>query len=160
MKPTSNAKKTGWLFAFWQFFIAGIILVLAHFERQITGGKYANTVLEMIGGIFLIMSVLVFLIAVVSFKQFITPNPVPRDEAKLVTNGIYAFIRHPMYLFGILITLGYSLYNSAYFTLILCFLFIIFFVYKIRFEEKHLMEKFPEYTSYRTITKKLIPFIY
>lgn len=167
MKHTNSAIKTGWWFVFWQFFFAAVILLLAHFEMKIIGNKMVNLagieltrILEVTGIILLIISILVFFIAVISFRQLITPNPVPRDEAKLVKNGIYAYIRHPMYLFGILLTFGYVLYKSAFFTLILCIFYIVFFIYKIKFEENHLIKRFPEYSTYRESTKKLLPFVY
>jgi protein-S-isoprenylcysteine O-methyltransferase Ste14 len=100
------------------------------------------------------------LIALFTFKQRVTPNPVPLDTAKLRTNGIYGIIRHPMYSSVIFFIIGFTLFERAYFTFLLNIGVVFFLAAKIKFEEKQLKEKFPEYKLYQSKTKKLIPFIY
>jgi protein-S-isoprenylcysteine O-methyltransferase Ste14 len=159
LKPTNKGKNTGRILAFTQFFLIGIIFVFGIFEQKLF--KYTTVpLLEYIGITLMIISGLVFVIAVFNFRQIITPNPVPLDNAKLITNGIYGYIRHPMYLFGILLMFGFAFYKNAYISVFLCILLIVFFIKKIIFEEKHLIQKFPQYKAYQSETKKLFPFIY
>jgi len=49
---------------------------------------------------------------------------------------------------------------KAYYTLVLDMAAIIFLIYKIGFEERMLVKRYPEYKAYQSGTKKLIPFIY
>jgi protein-S-isoprenylcysteine O-methyltransferase Ste14 len=83
------------------------------------------------------------------------------EDHRLVTDGYYKHIRHPIYLgeigrsFGLAITLS-SLYGLVFMTLGLLFLLI-----RIDIEEKMLTEAFgEEYREYQRNTKKLIPCIY
>jgi len=83
------------------------------------------------------------------------------EDHRLVTDGYYKHIRHPIYLgaigmsFGWVITLS-SLYGLLFITLGLPFLLI-----RIEIEEKMLTEAFgEECKEYQRNTKKLIPYIY
>lgn len=83
------------------------------------------------------------------------------EDHRLVTDGYYKHIRHPIYLgeigrsFGLAITLS-SLYGLVFMTIGLLFLLI-----RIDIEEKMLTEAFgEEYREYQRNTKKLIPCIY
>ena len=83
------------------------------------------------------------------------------EDQRLVTDGYYKHIRHPVYLgeigriFGLAITLS-SLYGLVFMTIGVVFLLI-----RIEIEEKMLIEAFgEEYREYQRNTKKLIPYIY
>jgi protein-S-isoprenylcysteine O-methyltransferase Ste14 len=83
-----------------------------------------------------------------------------KQEPELVTNGPYKYIRHPIYAGILLAAFGSALASSAYWLL-----FIVFagsyFIYSARIEEKNMLKEFPKvYSSYKSSTKMLIPFIY
>ncbi|MFI5362000.1 MAG: methyltransferase family protein [Elusimicrobiota bacterium] len=69
----------------------------------------------------------------------LTPFPRPRDDSSLVTDGVYRYVRHPLYL-GVILA---ALLNA-----------------KASREEAWLSAKFPDYASYRLKSRKLIPFLY
>jgi len=82
-------------------------------------------------------------------------------DQKLVTDGLYKHIRHPVYSGDLLQKYGWvimlsSLYGALFVTIGLgCYLV------RIRNEEKMLVEAFgDEYREYQRTTKKLIPYIY
>jgi len=90
-------------------------------------------------------------------------SPVVRilPEQKLITNGIYRHVRHPGYLGEVL---AYFLvpvfFHSLYGFLITIFL-IPLILYRIKIEERTLIEKFgEEYRDYLRNSKKLIPYVY
>ena len=83
------------------------------------------------------------------------------DGHQLVTDGLYACIRHPIYLgetvrnFRIVVIFS-SLYGMA-----LIGAATLFLVFRIRIEEQMLLEVFGEtYAEYQRNTKRLIPCIY
>lgn len=86
--------------------------------------------------------------------------PEPAAHATLVKSGPYQYIRHPMYT-GVLT--GTSGLVAGYFSwprlVILLFLIVVLLI-KLRYEERLLVAKFPEYTHYRQSTWFLIPFMY
>lgn len=155
----SNEKTKGRIFVILQFTFASIFVLAAVIESRIAQRAQIE-VINIISIIFLFLGAATVLLALIAFRQRITPNPVPLESAKLRTNGIYRFIRHPMYTSVIFVFIGFSLYMTAYFTFLTNIGVIIFLITKIKFEEHQLLEKFPEYRSYQLKTKKLIPFIY
>jgi len=80
---------------------------------------------------------------------------------KLVTQGIYRHVRHPAYLGVLLVWLGVPLLFSSLYGFLAMLLLIPCYLYRIRIEEKMVIEKFgKEYLEYMKRTKKLIPYIY
>jgi protein-S-isoprenylcysteine O-methyltransferase Ste14 len=72
---------------------------------------------------------------------------------KLVTHGVYSRIRHPLY-WGINLTLiGLCLLYPNILFLIISSLIIIYFFYRMRAEDKYLLEKLGmEYRNYKNQT--------
>ena len=90
-----------------------------------------------------------------------TSEDLPRGTTdKLVTEGIYRFIRHPMFTAFIMILIGIGLtLNSLTFTFIMApagIAYILWFAYNV--DEKEAREKFGEkYEEYRRQVPAFIP---
>ena len=91
-------------------------------------------------------------------KLRITPDVA--KNATLVREGPYKFIRHPMYSSVLTICLSMFLTNIYYLTAIFYVLLIFDLFLKMNYEEKLLKKYFPDYKSYETKTKRIIPFLY
>jgi protein-S-isoprenylcysteine O-methyltransferase Ste14 len=78
----------------------------------------------------------------------LTPYPVPREGAALVERGPYRLVRHPMYLAGVLVFLGYGFLASIPATAAVVLLGLLWH-FKARVEERHLEERFAAYGDYR-----------
>jgi protein-S-isoprenylcysteine O-methyltransferase Ste14 len=87
----------------------------------------------------------------VTMGRSLTPFPRPRRDAELVVRGPYRFVRHPLYLGGVLFAAGLSLVFSVY-ALVLTAVLAAFWVAKARLEERHLSQQFPAYADYRRRT--------
>ncbi len=70
----------------------------------------------------------------------------------LITGGIYAFIRHPMYLGNILWLFGYPLYADGLVSLCLAPVFSLNVLVWRRLEEIQLHKRFPGYGDYKMKT--------
>lgn len=90
----------------------------------------------------------------------LTPFPRPLPEGRLVTRGVYRFVRHPIYFGVLLCALGYALMTTSVLRLALTIILFVFFDMKARREEVWLQARYPDYAAYRTRVKKLIPWIY
>lgn len=84
----------------------------------------------------------------------------PRRSGTLVTSGVYAKVRHPMYTSVIMAVGGYALFFGSWLSLPLWLGVTIFYVIKAVKEERLLENKFPEYAAYRKRTWRLVPFLY
>jgi protein-S-isoprenylcysteine O-methyltransferase Ste14 len=78
----------------------------------------------------------------------LTPFPTPPADGRLVQNGPFRWVRHPIYVGGTLVFGGLSLVFSAW-GLALTGLLAAFWIAKARHEERLLLERFPDYEGYR-----------
>ena len=86
-------------------------------------------------------------------------QPKMKEGAVLVTSGIYAFIRHPMYLSVIVMSFAFVLSSV---TILQSFLFLslIFVLFlKAKKEESIWLEESEDYAKYRANTKLFLPFL-
>lgn len=87
-------------------------------------------------------------------------TPEIKENSKLIQNGAYKYIRHPMYL-SVLLMMGGVILNNINLINILCY-FALFIVLNLKAnkEEKLLSEKYEEYKEYKRATKMFIPFVF
>jgi protein-S-isoprenylcysteine O-methyltransferase Ste14 len=78
----------------------------------------------------------------------LTPYPLPSDRATLVEEGPYGLFRHPIYVAGVLVFLGYGLLSSVPATAAVALLALLWH-FKAGVEERHLSERFAGYAEYR-----------
>ena len=76
---------------------------------------------------------------------------------RLVTDGPYRYVRHPIYLGGFLITLGEVWLRWSPLVVGLNLVFVAAQVARLRYEEALLERTFPEYAEYRARTSCVIP---
>ncbi|MBT3337208.1 MAG: isoprenylcysteine carboxylmethyltransferase family protein [Anaerolineae bacterium] len=88
----------------------------------------------------------------------ITPTVATRSEHQLITSGPYRWIRHPLYTFGTLFFLSFSLIVDSWFLALMAIFAIIALSVRLPKEESFLIEKFgDEYRTYMKKTGKYLP---
>jgi len=86
--------------------------------------------------------------------------PEVAGQAKLIVLGPYRWVRHPMYTSVLLATMAWVLGSPLTYRIILWVVLLITLLIKLQYEERLLMDRFPEYEAYRRQTKRLIPFVW
>lgn len=86
-----------------------------------------------------------------------TPLPSPRPGSRLVTRGIYAHLRHPLYTSVLTAGFAWTLLWQSTPCLLLALLQVPFFVAKARAEEVLLRAHFPEYEAYARRVRRFLP---
>jgi protein-S-isoprenylcysteine O-methyltransferase Ste14 len=76
---------------------------------------------------------------------------------RLVTTGPYHYVRHPIYLGGLLITIGEVWWRFSPLVVALNLIFVAAQLVRLRYEEQVLARAFPDYAAYRARTSALIP---
>jgi protein-S-isoprenylcysteine O-methyltransferase Ste14 len=93
-----------------------------------------------------------------SLGRNLTPGTEPLPDARLVSTGAYAHVRHPIYTGIVLSAAGYTLVWSNWtLALLIGFLTLQYFQAKARAEEKWLMQRFPAYKAYvRRVPRRVL----
>ncbi|MFN3979290.1 MAG: methyltransferase family protein [Caldilinea sp.] len=86
--------------------------------------------------------------------------PDVRPDSRLVRQGPYRWIRHPMYASILLGALALTLDESTPLRWLIYTVLLVNLLVKLHYEERLLAAAFPLYTAYQEVSKRLIPFIY
>lgn len=92
-------------------------------------------------------------------RAIVSVSPEPNASRQLVVIGLYRWIRHPLYLGGILVGWGAALAHGHWAGYILAVLMTLFFTYKSMFEERWLMRVYADYAAYRQRTGRFLPLL-
>ncbi len=120
-----------------------------------------NEIASAIGISLIIAAILVSQIAIRTLGKFFDRLSIKSDH-RLVTEGVYGFVRHPIYTSYILLFVGFCIMLQSYwgFSLLLA-VCTIWFGNRIGIEERMLLDRFgDEYQSYCQQTKRLFPYVY
>lgn len=110
------------------------------------------------GLVLFFLSISIHLAARVSLKNNFYPSAVITNNHVLITNGIYKWIRHPIYLSHILTWLSVTLISLNWGYSIFLSLFVIKMMIRIPVEEKLLVNKFgAQYIDYKKKAGCLLP---
>lgn len=167
IRPTSPKKDeyNRWILVI-SFLLLPLILFLPYYEYKIAIRDlippflYSGIVIT--GTVFLFCGGIILLTSRIQLGKFGGPRIVIETNHRLITHGVYRFIRHPMYLGFLIIFFGYSLALGSFFiTIVICFAFLLIFKNRIDIEERLLLLEFgDEYINYMERTKRLLPFLY
>ncbi|MCX7550352.1 methyltransferase family protein [Xanthomarina sp. F2636L] len=117
------------------------------------------TLMEWIRYSGLILTILGLILGVRALLQInakLSPFPTPVVNSKLLTHGAFAVARHPIYTSILAITLGYAVFDTSLYKFIIVVALGLLFYFKSNYEEKLLSEKFPEYSIYKTKTRRFL----
>lgn len=114
-------------------------------------------------GLFIIVVGMIFrFISIYTLGTFFTVDVTIKKNHKIKNTGVYSVIRHPSYLGSLLSFTGFGISLNNWLSLMIVTLLItIAFVYRIRVEEKALINHFGKaYLEYKNKTYYLVPWIY
>lgn len=105
--------------------------------------------------------IIIYLAARLALKKFFSKRLNLIEGHKLVTHGVYKYVRHPSYTGSILLWLGFTLLLNSILGFIVMLPSVILVLIRITFEEKMLIRAFgQQYIDFMKRTKKLIPYVY
>lgn len=93
-------------------------------------------------------------------KSVIKILPDVDKQAKLVDDGPYFWVRHPMYLGILLAGIGLLITNINIIRISIYILLLIDLILKLNYEESMLLKHFKNYSLYKKKTFRLIPYIF
>lgn len=121
---------------------------------QVSWARIIGIILTAAGLITVMVAILTYSLV---NRNMVNVSPEPNANNKLVQTGIYAYVRHPIYTGVMLTAVGTSVAHGHVVGLIIAVILCLFFFYKSTFEEKLLMQAYPEYTAYRQRAGRFLP---
>ena len=104
-----------------------------------------------------ILGLFIIVLALIQLNKNLTPFPSPKANSVLIKEGLYRYVRHPIYTGIIIFFSFYSLYHSHLSKLIIALILYCLFYFKSEYEEAMLINKFADYENYQKQTGKFFP---
>lgn len=152
---------TMWLIMFSVAFIQiAMIIEWAYIRKNFI--LFSWDFLTIIGTIFLIAGSIFRIWCINILGKSFTAVVKTHSTQQLIQSGPYRYIRHPSYLGAYLAIIGSTvLMHTFVATILAILLMLVVYHFRIRYEEKALIEEFGEqYQLYQISTRRLIPFVY
>ena len=136
-----------------------IQLVLLALLGFVPGGALwpVHGVVGVSGWVLVGLGVVILGVSFVNLGSALTAHPIPVEKASLKTTGLYAVVRHPIYLGLLVLALGLAVlaaspWHIAFFVALSVLLHV-----KAGFEERLLRAVYPEYEAYASRVGRLVP---
>lgn len=152
-----SARARGLFWVIGQFVLIAIIAgatLLDPFKQS------ASTILHIIAGLCISSGVTCVILSFRQLGRSLTAFPKPLTTGALVTHGLYSIVRHPIYTGLLLGCVGMSIFAASPIAIASTIVLSLWLNAKANYEETWLVRQYPEYTDYRTHTKKFIPFVW
>lgn len=143
---------TGWLIVAVQAFLLIALVALPGGSAWPTPGP-----LRVLANVAVGIGLVVVVVAGLGLGPSLTPTPVPRRTGRLVTNGFYRWVRHPIYSAVLLIVVGLVLGSGSVARLTVGAITVAFFNAKAAWEERRLAARYPGYGAYAAVTPRFVP---
>jgi len=154
--PSLGRRGEGWVIA--QFVLGAAILVLG-----IVGFAWPDGVSRALTFVGVLVGAFGMVLLAQGFGALgssLTPFPRPLENAALREGGVYGRVRHPIYGGVLLLALGWSLALSPL-ALAATVLLWVLLELKSRHEESMLLDRYPEYRTYRErVRRRFVPGVY
>lgn len=141
--------------------LAQLLLIAAHalppWPQLSAWGVIWPLVLSRLGLLLFVLGLLEAGLAFWRLGFSLSPLPDPKPGAALVTGGLYALCRHPMYQAVLLCSLGVVLFKASLLHLLLLFSLAAVLGGKARREERLLRAIHPGYGAYSLSTPAIVP---
>lgn len=148
-----DRKRLGWLF------VGAQVVLLVALVLLPTGTAWPMPLGLRLVSIGLTAAGLVGIVAAsLTLGRALTPTPLPNGRGELRTDGLYRYVRHPIYTGVLAVVVGVTLGSRQWAGLALGVVTVVFFAVKARWEEARLDEMFPGYADYAARTPRFVPF--
>ena len=147
-----NDKTRGNLYVAIQFLFLAVLVFAPAGALWSTDGFVgsAGVALEVVG-------IAVLVISFINLGKSLTAHPMPLATGTLKTTGLYAVVRHPIYLGLLMVAAGVTVHGASIWHLVGFVGLSVLLHIKAGFEERLLRAAYPEYEAYARRVGRLIP---
>lgn len=154
LRPLANEPLT---LVMWHHRVFYALLLLAPVEASILGGRTEG---RAIGLLLFALGVGLYRVGGAQLGDSLSPFVLPRPTGRVVADGVYAWIRHPMYLGQALLAVGAPMTLGVRWVAWLAVPALGILWVRMQREEDALRARFPAYLQYQSTTRRVVPFLF
>lgn len=110
-----------------------------------------------VGSVMVWVGLVILALSIFKLGGSLTASPIPKNDSELKTDGLYKWMRHPIYSGLIATGLGLAIESESLLNLLVAVALIVLLNYKAKWEESFLLERYPEYRTYMSKTGRFVP---
>ena len=137
-----------------QFILIGLLIFVP--ASGLNTGVF-STFLAGVSLISMFIGFVILALSALALGKSLTAHPIPAKNAVLVTDGLYRFVKHPIYSGLILLGFGLTIAGGFFPHAIFFVALVLLLNYKASFEEKLLASTYAGYNEYSKKTGRFIP---
>ena len=140
--------------------VLGQFVLIALLILVPSGGLNTGVFATLLVGISLtamFLGIVILGLSALALGKSLTAHPMPTKNAVLVTDGLYRFVKHPIYSGLILLSFGLTIAGGFFPHAIFFIALVVLLNYKASFEEKLLASTYAGYAEYSKKTGRFIP---
>tara|TARA_B100000508_G_C11404616_1_gene250105 strand:- start:423 stop:875 length:453 start_codon:yes stop_codon:yes gene_type:complete len=103
------------------------------------------------------LGILVIIFGILNLEENLTVFPSPKKKNTLISNGIYKYVRHPIYTGILLIMFSYAFLKMSIILVVISSILWLVLYFKSRLEEEYLVQRHSEYRDYKERTGRFFP---
>jgi protein-S-isoprenylcysteine O-methyltransferase Ste14 len=147
-------KSRGYAYVAMQFVLLGVLLTAPRLPEPY--GTFTPLV-SLIGLTLMAVAGVVLLVSFLTLGNALTASPLPKAQGQLVTSGLYAYVRHPIYFGLLLLSAGVVLDAGWWPQGVVAVMLYVLLRIKAQFEESLLQKTYPKYAAYAAKTPRFFP---
>jgi protein-S-isoprenylcysteine O-methyltransferase Ste14 len=149
-----NNRLKGNLLVLGQFVLLGLLILVP--SSGLNTGVFSYF-LSAVAILSLLAGFVIFGLSALALGKSLTAHPIPGKNAVLVTDGLYKFVKHPIYSGLILAGFGLVI-TGGFFPHVIFFIALLLLLnYKASFEEALLAKTYAGYADYSKKTGRFVP---
>jgi protein-S-isoprenylcysteine O-methyltransferase Ste14 len=137
-----------------QFVLLGLLIFVPASGLETGGFSVALTTISLTA---LLAGFVILGFSLLALGKSLTAHPIPSKNGELVTDGLYRFVKHPIYSGLLLVGLALTITGGFYPHLLFFAALIVLLNYKARFEEELLTKTYAGYAEYSKKTGRFVP---
>jgi protein-S-isoprenylcysteine O-methyltransferase Ste14 len=118
---------------------------------------HQSDLMRTLGLVLATASSIFFVVAISDLGENYSPCYDLRKPGSVVKEGIYSYVRHPVYASNLLLLAGLAVMTGSIWNLVFFAIVAYFYVSSIKQEEVELVEQDPSYEEYKKSTGMLLP---
>jgi protein-S-isoprenylcysteine O-methyltransferase Ste14 len=154
--PRSDTRSPDRLLS-WTFVFVQLLLLAAVFLLPARSDWTTPAWLSKVAHALFWLGVAVVLIGLLNLGRSATPLPTPVRNGELRSNGLYGYVRHPIYSGAMTLAVGSAILSGSAVVAVAAVALCGWLTIKARWEETRLRARYPGYEGYAAHTPRFIP---